>query len=45
MRTVSSRTGRVLYLDSSALVKLAVREAETAALEAELVRWPLCATS
>jgi hypothetical protein len=26
-------------------VKLAVREPETAALEAELSRWPLCATS
>jgi predicted nucleic acid-binding protein len=26
-------------------VKLAVREPETAALEAELLRWPLCATS
>jgi predicted nucleic acid-binding protein len=42
---LSSRVGRVLYLDSSALVKLAVREPETAALEAELMRWPLCATS
>jgi predicted nucleic acid-binding protein len=43
--TLSSRAGGVLYLDSSALVKLAVREPETAALEAELIRWPLCATS
>jgi uncharacterized protein len=42
---LSSRVGGVLYLDSSALVKLAVREPETAALEAELMRWPLCATS
>lgn len=42
---MSSRTGGVLYLDSSALVKLAVREPETAALESELMRWPLCATS
>ena len=42
---MSSRAGGVLYLDSSAIVKLAVREPETAALEAELVRWPLCATS
>jgi|SRR5829696_466727 len=43
--TLSSRAGGVLYLDSSALVKLAVREPETAALEAELTRWPLSATS
>ncbi len=42
---MSSRAGGVLYLDSSALVKLAVLEPETAALEAELMRWPLCATS
>lgn len=42
---VPSRTGGVLYLDSSALVKLAVREPETAALEAELRRWSLRATS
>jgi predicted nucleic acid-binding protein len=34
-----------LYLDSSAIVKLAVREPETAALEAELRRWSLRATS
>ncbi|HMJ02524.1 MAG TPA: PIN domain-containing protein [Conexibacter sp.] len=40
-----SGAGGVLYLDSSAVVKLAVRETETAALAAELVRWPLCATS
>jgi len=43
--TLSSQTGGVLYVDSSAIVKLAVREPETAALEAELFRWPLCATS
>jgi len=43
--TLSSRAGGVLYLDSSAIVKLAVREPETAALEEELLRWPLCATS
>jgi uncharacterized protein len=43
--TLSSRAGGVLYLDSSALVKLTVREPETAALEAELMRWSLCATS
>lgn len=42
---MSSRAGGVLYLDSSAIVKLAVREPETAALEAELARWPLRATS
>jgi predicted nucleic acid-binding protein len=42
---LSSRAGGVLYLDSSALVKLAVREPETAALGVELTRWPLCATS
>jgi len=42
---LSSRVGGVLYLDSSAIVKLAVRELETPALEAELMRWPLCATS
>ncbi len=35
----------MLYLDSSAIVKLAVREPETAALEAELSRWSLRATS
>lgn len=43
--TLPSRTGGVLYLDSSAIVKLAVREPETAALEAELMRWTLHATS
>lgn len=42
---MSSRAGGVLYLDSSAIVKLAVREPETPALEAELIRWPLRATS
>jgi predicted nucleic acid-binding protein len=42
---LSSGRGGVLYLDSSAIVKLAVREPESAALEAELMRWPLCATS
>lgn len=42
---LSSRAGGVLYLDSSAIVKLAVREPETAALEAELSQWQLCATS
>jgi len=43
--TLSSPAGGVLYLDSSAIVKLAVREPETAALHAELMRWRLCATS
>lgn len=43
--TLSRGVGGVLYLDSSAIVKLAVREPETAALEEELMRWPLCATS
>ena len=33
------------YLDSSALVKLVVEEAQSAALEAELVRWPRWVTS
>ena len=42
---MSRRFGGVIYLDSSAIVKLAVREAETAALEKELMRWSLCATS
>jgi predicted nucleic acid-binding protein len=42
---LSSRAGGVLYLDSSAIVKLAVREPETAALEVELSRWSLRATS
>lgn len=42
---MSSRAGGVLYLDSSALVKLAVREPETTALEGELKHWALCATS
>lgn len=35
----------VLYADSSALVKLAVLEAETDALRDELMRWPIVATS
>lgn len=42
--TVSDRTG-VLYADSSALVKLAVLEAETDALRAELEQWRDVATS
>ncbi|MCW2987052.1 MAG: Ribonuclease VapC46 [Conexibacter sp.] len=35
----------VLYADTSALVKLVVREAESDAIEAEVSRWDLIATS
>ncbi len=35
----------VLYVDTSALVKLVIREAESEALEEELRRWPDLATS
>jgi uncharacterized protein len=42
---LSSGSGGALYLDSSALVKLAVREPETAALHGELHSWGLFATS
>lgn len=35
----------ILYVDTSALVKLLVREAESDALAQELVRWPRLATS
>ncbi len=35
----------ILYVDTSALLKLLVREAESAAIEAELLRWPNLATS
>jgi predicted nucleic acid-binding protein len=38
--SVATANQRVAYLDSSALVKLIVREAETAALRQELARWP-----
>jgi predicted nucleic acid-binding protein len=41
---VAERTG-VLYADTSALVKLAVQEAETRALRTELDRWDVVATS
>jgi predicted nucleic acid-binding protein len=41
---VSDRTG-VLYADASALVKLAVREAESDALREELEQWQDVATS
>jgi predicted nucleic acid-binding protein len=42
---VSSPPRGTLYVDSSALVKLIVREDETDALQAELSPWPLLATS
>jgi len=35
----------ILYVDTSALLKLLVREAESAAIERELVRWSSLATS
>jgi predicted nucleic acid-binding protein len=35
----------VLYLDTSALLKLLVREAESAAIERELLTWRELATS
>lgn len=38
------RTG-LLYADTSALLKLLVREAESTAIESELTRWPSLATS
>jgi uncharacterized protein len=38
------RTG-ILYVDTSALLKLLVREAESAAIERELVQWPSLAAS
>jgi predicted nucleic acid-binding protein len=37
---VAASSSPVVYLDSSALVKLIVVEAETAALRRELLRWP-----
>jgi predicted nucleic acid-binding protein len=40
----AQRTG-ILYVDTSALPKLLVREAESTAIEAELVQWPNLATS
>lgn len=43
--SVADATGGVLYADTSALVKLLVREAESEAVEAELARWPGIATS
>lgn len=35
----------ILYVDTSALLKLLVREAESTVIERELVRWPSLATS
>lgn len=35
----------ILYVDTSALLKLLVREAESTAIEAELLQWPNLATS
>ncbi|HTU78936.1 MAG TPA: PIN domain-containing protein [Solirubrobacteraceae bacterium] len=35
----------VLYVDTSAMLKLLVREAESAAIERELLRWSVLATS
>jgi|SRR5271154_605586 len=39
------RRAGILYVDTSALLKLLVREAESTAIERELVRWPSLATS
>lgn len=36
---------RILYVDTSALLKLLVREAESEAIETELLRWSKLATS
>jgi predicted nucleic acid-binding protein len=41
---VAEATGGVLYADTSALVKLVVREVESDAIEAEVARWDLIAT-
>lgn len=38
-------SGELLYLDSSALVKLILSEAESAALLESLAAWPACVTS
>ncbi len=35
----------ILYVDTSALLKLLVREAESTVIERELVQWPILATS
>jgi predicted nucleic acid-binding protein len=42
---VTESTAGVLYADTSALVKLAVREVESDAVEAEITRWDRIATS
>jgi hypothetical protein len=42
---VSDPTRGVLYADTSALVKLVVREAETEALDRTIVEWDRIATS
>jgi predicted nucleic acid-binding protein len=42
---VAEPTEGVLYADTSALVKLVVREVESDAIEAEVARWDLIATS
>jgi predicted nucleic acid-binding protein len=42
---VAEPTEGVLYADTSALVKLVVREAESEAIEAEVSRWDRVATS
>jgi hypothetical protein len=41
----SKRASGVLYVDTSALVKLLIREPESAAIEAELLLWTNLATS
>jgi hypothetical protein len=38
-------SGTLLYLDSSALVKLVLPEAESASLLESLAEWPVCVTS
>ena len=45
MGTVAEPNEGVLHADTSALVKLVVREAESDAIEAEVSRWDLIATS
>jgi predicted nucleic acid-binding protein len=42
---VAEATDGVLYADTSALVKLIVHEAESEAVESELARWSLIASS
>lgn len=45
MPDASAATGGVLYVDTSALVKLVVREPESDAVEREFARWSGLATS